>query len=269
MDTPTSAQTAAVTATPTSAASTPTGGPWAINVSPVGSPSVPIGSSTTFAVELAPHADQVVWKAENLPPGITTRFLGDPAPYGNTLVVTSAQTSVPGAYTVTLNAYQQDASQQLSLLASAPVTVTLSVCVESQSGGFTQSIKANAATIISAGKPNKETGLIVPVQICQSSHIQVTLNQVLSETGAVLTAPPPFYLYRSIVYPAPGMVQAAPGRYWCLNVELPRVNNTDWHLDADAAPGLYLLIFQSDAYPGNPDPSTRPDMVTYDLQIGP
>ncbi len=232
-----------------------------ITVKPVGSAGFPIGSTAKFHVELSPQVDTVTWKIDQSPDGITARLVSDPQPWASELIVTADPAAAPGDYAVTLGAYQGD-----SPLASAQVTFTLTGCGESPSGEMSASIKDSAARVILAGKPDYATGLIVPFQVCRPGHLSATLTRAVSETGVDLADAPPFHLFRSIVYPAPAGITANPGSTWILNVENPRVVASGWSLDADVPPGLYLLVFQNDRWPGTP-PESRPDAITFSLAI--
>jgi hypothetical protein len=61
----------------------------------------------------------------------------------------------------------------------------------------------------------------------------------------------------------------AHGTPGAVNVQLPRIDNEGWRLEADLAPGLYLLVFERDYYGASPDPQVIPAFVTYRLEILP
>jgi len=226
---------------------------------------LPAGSSTQFYLELvyAPEAmpHSVIWEMQNIPQGIAAELQSMVVPWEHRLLVSANAALAPGRYPITVSA---TANQPISLT----LTVNVTPCAETQSGEFTLNIQSNLVDLITAGKPADEHGLLVPIQICdRSRHLRVSLKEVVSAAGTVMTEAPPFYLYRSLVWPAPSSIQAH--YYWSTNVEVPRVNSTGWQLDGEVEPGLYLLIFERDHYPPSSDPETLPAAVTYQLELEP
>jgi hypothetical protein len=204
------------------------------------------------------------FQASQLPNGVTVEWLGDAAPCRQTLVLHTAGTLAPGSYTVGVSATQKDTS----LSASAQITLNVTGCSEFAPGEFTQAIQSNFITLYTAGKPAVEHGLLVPLQVCQSHTLRVTLTAATSEANTPIADPPPFYLYRSLIWPAPNSIIA---QGWGLNVRPQRTNSNGWALQADITPGLYLLVFERDRYTtaSDPDPSHFPAAVTYRLEATP
>jgi hypothetical protein len=193
---------------------------------------------------------------------MSAAFSGFPTPWENRLLVSTDGTVKPGDYTFQVRAVFED--QKLVV----PVTLHVEACVESEPGEFTQAISENPVDLILAGKPAVETGLLVPIQICQPRHLKVTLQTARSEADTEMPEPPPFYLYRSMVWPAPDAIYAQfSGDKWALNAEIPPIGHTDWTLEAEVLPGLYLLIFEQNRYPFRKDQTTIPAAVTYRLDI--
>jgi hypothetical protein len=225
---------------------------------------LPAGSSAMFRInadDLCAHS--YTFQAQGLPAGITAEFLGDAAPCRDTLVLNTTATVAPGSYTIQVIATQTDTSQS----ASAQITLNITGCSEFPQGEFTQAIQSNLVTLITAGKPNIEHGLLVPLQVCQdipSRSLRVTLTAAMSEAGTPMAAPPRFYLYRSLVWPAPHSITAYG---WARNVGLPRSNSDGWQLQENITPGLYLLVFERDYWASSPniDPAHFPASVTYQL----
>ena len=222
----------------------------------------PAGSSVSFDVQ-SPHPDPsqtgYAFSAAGLPPGVQAEFMARPTPYDKTLVLHTPPTLAPGDYSFRVFA-QLDALSWVS----QPVGLHVTECQPFRAGEYTENIQSNLVGLITAGKPNYEHGLLVPLQICAPTPLTVTLLQVIAEDGSTMADPPPFYLYRSLDWPAPAEILA---HYpYGPNVELPRVDAVDWRLEADLRSGLYLLIFERDHYGSSADPHDIPARVTYRLE---
>ena len=229
---------------------------------------LPAGASQSFALVLnyasgkAPQA--VDWKTENVPTGVTAAITSHAAPWSTRLVVTTDGTLAAGSYTLDVVA-TTDTPQTLS----ATVKLNVTACIETASGSSTQAVMSHLVELITAGKPAIEHGLLVPIQICgKPKHLQVKLTQAIATDNSVMTTPPPFYLFRSEVWPAPDHINAH-GLAEGFNVQVPNIPQTDgaWQLDADVTAGLYLLIFERDRYAATLTPQNTPATVTYDVII--
>lgn len=226
---------------------------------------LPAGSSTKFSLDAEdPCVTPYTFQAQGLPVGVTAEFLGDAIPCRSTLVLHTVVTVAPGDYTVKVVATQTGTS----LSKSAQVTLSVTSCSEFPQGEFTQAIQSNFITLITAGKPAIEHGLLVPLQVCQNHSLRVTLTAAVSEAGTPMATPPRFYLYRSLVWPAPSAIAA---HNWGQNVRPQRNNSDGWLLQADITPGLYLLVFERDYWkdPPDTDPASFPATVTYRLEAAP
>ena len=180
--------------------------------------------------------------------------------------MTPAETARPGSYHIRVTATSAD-----GLPNAAELELQVVPCLEYADSEFTRAMQSNLVTLITAGKPSIEHGLLVPLQVCGGNparRLLVTLLEVLSEAGAPLGEPPRFYLYRSRVWPAPDGITAhgVPGT---LNVQLPRIDSRSWHLEVDLLPGLYLLVFERDYWGSPTDPRAIPASVTYRLRTVP
>jgi hypothetical protein len=232
----------------------------AVSVSP---PSYifPAGSSASFAVE-SPHPSLdsgYAFRVEGLPAAIAAEFTIRPAPYSKTLVLHTPATLAPGDY-----AFQVFCRLDDMEWASEFIPLRVTTCQPFQVGEYTQDIQSNLVTLITAGKPSHESGLLVPLQVCAPTHLVVTLLQAIAEDGTTMATPPRFYLYRSLVWPAPAVIWA---HYpYGPNVELPRVDSEGWQLEGDLSSGLYLLIFERDYYGSSTDPHDIPARVNFRLE---
>jgi hypothetical protein len=229
---------------------------------------LPTGSSAQFGLAIVPSCQTQpdAFGVDQLPAGWTAQFLGSPVPCKETLVLNAASAASPGRYSIRVTAAPEPA-----LTAWAEITVEILPCVEFQTGEFSRAMQSNLVTLVTAGKPAIEHGLLVPLQVCGAEpgrRLRVTLTEVVSEAGSPMASPPRFYLYRSLVWPEPDSIVAhgAPGM---LNVGLPRTENEGWQLEAEVTPGLYLLVFERDSYGSSPDCETIPASLTYQLETLP
>jgi hypothetical protein len=229
---------------------------------------VPAGSSARFGLAIVPSCQThpAAFGVGQLPAGWTAEFLSSAIPCNRTLVLTTAETAQPGRYSIRVTA-----TSETDWSTSAELTLEVVLCVEFQPGEFTRAMGSNLVTLITAGKPAIEHGLLIPLQVCDGQpgrRLLVTLEEVNSEAGSRMASPPRFYLYRSRVWPEPNSIVAhgVPGT---INVELPRIGNEGWQLEAEVTPGLYLLIFERDFWGSSPDRQAIPASLTYWLEILP
>ncbi len=235
---------------------------------------IPAGASAQFALNTDPTRDLAHYfygcGTPDLPPGITVDFLGNPTPYANTLVVHTSGTLIPGAYPITVWVKAEEGPP-----VSAQLTLHVTVCTEFEPGERTQAVSSNLVYIQTAGKPSFAHGLLVPLQVCgndQNRPIRVVLKTVMSEAGTLMASPPPFYLYRSLVWPEPPQIQAH--NSFSINVDVDRIGigrlqNDNWELQGEVRAGLYLLVFERDYYRSSTAPQDIPASVTYQVEIGP
>jgi len=264
--TPTPASTP-VAQTPGDAPAATTSTP-SITVTPA-EQAVAAGSSTRIHLAVSPHADtQYRFATGNLPAGADVELLGDPAPYNNTMIVHTTADLAPGRYVFDVSVTLPETP---TLSGMASVVLNVVACSGFQPGEFTQSVSDRLVTIIPAGKPARAEGLLIPLQICgpaQEQVLDVMLVSAVSEAGTPMSTPPPFYLYRSLVWPAPeGQITAHAGNYWGIDVVLPRIDGTGWSLSGTVSPGLYLLVFERTHWGGSTDPADVPATVTYRLAL--
>jgi hypothetical protein len=194
--------------------------------------------------------------------GVTAGFLGSPRPGCDTLVLETAGSLPPGTYPLRVTARLDG-----QLAASVPATLTVASCVELEPGEFTQAISSNLVPLITAGKPSIEHGLLVPLQVCAGTEprrLQVSLERALSEAGTTMATPPRFYIYRSLVWPAPEAIQTH--NYWAANAA-ERVDAAGWELERGVMPGLYMLVFERDRYGSSTDAGDIPAAVTYRVAL--
>jgi hypothetical protein len=256
------------TAVPTKPSSTPTPTPTnsPLLVIDPAAQTFPAGSSVQFAIRADQTGDSSGYSywVEDLPAGVTADFLYSAAPYEKTLILHTAGSLPVGQYAVTIWA-----TVGRSQPVASHVTLDVTSCTEFQPGEFTQSIQSNLITLITAGKPYYEEGLLVPVQVCgrdQVRQIRVTLETAVSEAGTMMATPPRFCIYRCLVWPAPTGIDTHTA--WAVNAT-GRVDSTGWELDGKATAGLYLLVFERNRYPPTSDPERIPASVTYRLEIVP
>lgn len=220
---------------------------------------LPSGTSGRVDVKMNECDQQpATFQASALPIGITAEFLTGPTPCEQALVLHTDVSLSPGEYTI-------DVTRRSSTgrTASGQLTVQVTACIELQSGEFTTAIQSNLIPLISAGKPNIEHGLLVPLQFCGDRQLVINLLSAASEAGTAMTTPPRFYLYRSWVWPAPDAIQANAAMPWTTNVAVPRIDSRGWQLTANVPAGMYLLVFERDAYGSSTDPHDIPASVTY------
>jgi hypothetical protein len=248
---------------PTAAPSTPEPGSG-LTVTPT-LQALPAGSAAQFALAVVPprQIPPDAFYVDQLPAGWSAEFLGSPTPWTRTLVLTPAETATPGRYR-----FRVAATSETAPAPWAELEVEVLPCVQFQSGEFTRTMGSNPVTLITAGKPAVEHGLLVPLQVCAGypeGRLLITVLEAISEAGTRLTSPPRFYLYPSWVWPEPDTI-VAHGAPALLNVRVPRTENDGWQLQAELAPGLHLLVFERDHYGSSPDPEAIPASVTYRLQ---
>jgi hypothetical protein len=220
---------------------------------------LPAGTSGRVLVHMN-HCDQklATFEASAPPPGLKTELLNTATPCDEVLLLHPDVSLPPGEYLVGIT--RRSSTGQT---ATSEVALHVIECTELQAGEFTTAIQSNLITVISAGKPSIEHGLLVPLQFCGNRQVVVDLLAATSETGTPLTSPPRFYLYRSWVWPAPNAIQANAAVPWTLNVAVPRIDSGGWQLTAHVPAGMYLLVFERDAFGSSTDPRDIPAAVTY------
>lgn len=228
---------------------------------------LPAGSSTSFRLDLQYPADkppQVVnWTTDKIASGLAVTLVGATTPWQRRLLVTADSTLTAGSYTLDVAATPENAQS-----VRATIKVDVTACAETASGSVTQVMNSNLVELITAGKPAVEHGLLVPVQICSTGkHLSIKLTNASAEDGSTLTALPPFYVFRSEVFPAPDHIMAH-GLAESFNVQVPTIaQSSAGQLEADVGAGLYLLIFERDRYAATLTPQTIPASVTYTLSV--
>lgn len=152
----------------------------------------------------------------------------------------------------------------------AQVTLAITTCEEFRPGVYTKSMD-DLILVILAGKPDFTHGLAIPLQVCcgaQSRKLRVTIESATSEAGTPLKQPPRFFLFYSLVRPAPGSIDAHNSEF--SSVEKDYTTSNGWSLEATIVPGLYLLVFEHDSYALLIHPRTASDIpqsVTYRLEL--
>jgi hypothetical protein len=79
-----------------------------------------------------------------------------------------------------------------------------------------------------------------------------------------MATPPPFYLFRSLVWPAPDAIQTH--SYYAANATNAG-EGSGWEPEPEVTPGLWLLVFERDRYGSSAGPQDIPAMVTYRLEM--
>jgi len=220
---------------------------------------LPAGSSGRVMVRMN-NCDQklATFETSTPPAGLQIELLRAATPCEAVMLLHPDAMLAPGEYSIGITR-RSDAGQ----MAASEVMLRVIECRELQAGEFTQDIQSNLIPLITAGKPAIEYGLLVPLQLCGDRQLVIDLLSATSEAGTVMAAPPRFYLYRSWVWPAPDMIQANPATPWVLNAAVPRIDSVGWQLAANLPAGLYLLVFERDAYGSSIDPHDIPASVTY------
>ncbi len=220
---------------------------------------LPAGTSGRVLVHMN-NCDQklATFDASAPPPGLKTELLNTATPCDEVLLLHPDVSLPTGEYSIGITR-RSDERQ----IAASEVMLRVIGCTELQAGEFTTAIQSNPISVISAGKPSIEHGLLVPLQFCGKRQVVVDLLAATSEAGTPLTSPPRFYLYRSWAWPAPNVVQANPAVPWTMNVAVPRIDSNGGQLTANVPAGLYLLIFERDAYGSSTDLRDIPASVTY------
>jgi hypothetical protein len=166
------------------------------------------------------------------------------------------------AVTATIPGHSWTTQLELEIVACEPL----------EPGSHTQALTEDTlTTIITAGKPDYARGLLVPLQICDTAHpqtLRITVESATSEADTPLDEPPSFYVFRSLVWPAPDHIDT---HTWSRNAEREPIVNAGWSLEGAVSPGLYLLVFEHDRYADVLDPRESKDIlksVTYRVEIG-
>jgi hypothetical protein len=261
----TATRTRAPTATRT-VAPTPTATPTPVGLtfleaSPPLVQTCPAGSTVLFGLRTDPIGPGIRYWVEGLPSEITAFFLGNPAPYINTLALETSGALAPGAYEVHPAAAIGD---QRPVFAQIGLEVT--ACTEFHTGVFTQELQSNLVQLYTAGKPSREEGQLVPLQVCaseQARRLKVTLEGAISQAGTPMTTPPRFYIFRSFVWPAPDCIVT---HNYGVNASRA-ADAIGWEMELDITPGLWLLVFEQARFGSSEDPHDIPAIVTYRLEL--
>ncbi len=240
---------------------------FGITATSMGGAAFPAGTSNSFTLNLVYPVDQtpqtVDWRTQNVASGLTPTMVGGTTPWQRRLLVSTDPALAAGSYTLDIVAMVN-----ANLSVQATLNVTITACAQTASGTTTELINLNLVELITAGKPNVEHGLLVPVQICGAQrHIHINLTKAIAQDGSTLTTLPPFYIFRSEVWPAPNQITAH-GLTELFNVQVPLIaQGNAGQLIADVPPGLYLLIFERDRFGATLTPDSTPASVTWDLTI--
>jgi len=229
------------------------------------------GDSACFNVSALANWDGQTlpsWSVDGLPTGATAEFKGQTAgsPTDGCLQIDTPCSIAEGEYPLEVTAAVP------GKVWKAQVTLGIAACEEFKPGVYTKSMDELIQVIV-AGKPDFINGLLVPLQICCSSQprkLKATIESATSEAGTPLTKPPRFYLFYSLVRPAPDFIDAHNAEF--RNVERDYMMSSGWSLEEMITPGLYLLVFEHDSYADlvNPrQPSDVPKSVTYRLEVVP
>jgi len=227
------------------------------------------GDSACFNVSALDNWDGAIlpsWSVHRLPTGASAEFTGQTAgnPTSGCLQIDTPCTIAEGRYPLEVTAAVP------GKIWRAQVTLGIAACDEFEPGVYTKPMDV-LITVIVAGKPDFINGLAVPLQVCCASEprkLKVTIESATSEAGTALTKPPRFYLFCSLVRPAPDFVNAH--SEVSRNVERDYAMSSGWSLEGMARPGLYLLVFEHDSYADlvNPrQPEDVPKSVTYRLEM--
>ena len=227
------------------------------------------GDSACFDVSALASWDGVTlpsWSVRGLPAGASAEFTGQSAgnPTSGCLRIDTPCTIAQGDYPLEVTAAVP------GRIWTAQVTLGIAACEEFEAGIYSKPMD-ELITVIVAGKPDFINGVAVPLQVCCASQprkLKVTIESATSEAGTPLTVPPRFYLFYSLVRPAPDFINAH--SEVSRNVERDYVTSSGWSLEGAARPGLYLLVFEHDSYADlvNPrQPEDIPRSVTYRLEM--
>lgn len=240
---------------------TPTASLDNITLSGADDRTLPVGTSDILRLSLQPYisAKEIRFEVAELPKSFTTEFLSIFDPWNRRLVVNVNDTS-PGTYQFSV-VVTVDGKPRIK----KPVSISVVPCNGMKPGVFTQAVTENLVYLITAGKPAWNDGLLVPILICKPIQLKVTKLKAMSEAQTAMNLPQ-MVLYRSLVYPAPTMVDAHNAPNVASDFS-PVYSESGTSLRADVSPGLYLLVFVRDGYPGIQDPKLRLAQVTYALEI--
>jgi hypothetical protein len=229
------------------------------------------GDSACFNVSALANWDGETlpsWSVYGLPTGATAEFKGQTAgnPTDGCLQIDTPCSTSEGKYPLEVTAAVP------GKMWKAQVTLEIAACEEFKPGVYTKSMDELISVIV-AGKPDFINGLAVPLQVCcgsQPRKLKVTIESATSEAGTPLTTPPRFYLFYSLVRPAPDFINAHSDV--SRNVERDYVINSGWSLEGTVTPGPYLLVFEHDSYADlvyPRQPRDVPKSVTYRLEVVP
>jgi len=206
------------------------------------------------------------WSVDGLPAAATADARGPMAvtPPGGCLRIDASCALADGQYPLDVTAAVPGTTW------NAQVTLATAACQEFKPGVYTGSMN-ELMDVIVAGKPAFTHGLVVPLRVCcgsQPRKLVVTIESTTSEAGTPLTEPPRFFLFYSLVRPAPDFIDAHNAEF--SNVEKDYATNSGWKLEETVTPGLYLLVFEHDSFIDlvHPrPPGDVPQSVTYRLEM--
>ena len=227
------------------------------------------GDSACFNVSALADWDretQPSWSVYGLPTGATAEFKGQTAgnPTSGCLQIDTPCFIAEGEYPLEVTATVP------GKIWKAQVTLGIAACEEFKPGVYTKSMDELISVIV-AGKPDFINGLAVPLRVCcgsQPRKLKITVESATSEAGTPLTKPPRFYLFYSLVRPAPNFIDAHKDEF--RNVKRDYMTNSGWSLEETITPGLYLLVFEHDSYTDlvyPRQPGDVPKSVTYRLEM--
>jgi len=268
--TPIEVPTSVPTPVSTTAATTMPVEVWPMGITPA-TLTLSAGDSACFYVSALANWDGQTlpsWSVDGLPPGATAEFKGQTAgnPTSGCLRIDTPCSIAEGGYPLEVTAAVP------GKMWKAQITLGIAACEEFKPGVYTKPMDELISVIV-AGKPDFINGLAVPLQVCYGSQprkLKVTIESATSEAGTRLTTPPRFYLFYSLVRPAPDFINAHNAEF--RNVEQDYMINSGWSLEETVTPGLYLLVFEHDSYADlvNPrEPKDIPKSVTYRLEVVP
>ena len=206
------------------------------------------------------------WSVDGLPAAATADARGPMAvtPPGGCLRIDASCALADGQYPLDVTAAVPGTTW------NAQVTLATAACEEFKPGVYTGSMN-ELMDVIMAGKPDFTHGLVVPLRVLLWLSAQETRghHRVRNfRSWYSVTKPPRFFLFYSLVRPAPDFIEAH--NYEFSNVEHDYTTDSGWSLEETITPGLYLLVFEHDSYVDLVHPRQPSDIlqsVTYRLEM--